>query len=40
MFQLIRAICSDATDSTSISLVYADRSEPDILLHSQLDRFA
>lgn len=40
MFQLIRSICEDKTDRTEVSLVYANRSEDDILLRNQLDRFA
>lgn len=40
MFQLIRSICEDKTDKTEVSLVYANRSEGDILLRKQLDRFA
>ena len=39
-FQSIRAICEDQTDSTEVSLIYANRSEADILLRDQLDRFA
>ncbi|KAK4574902.1 hypothetical protein LTR86_001744 [Recurvomyces mirabilis] len=40
MYQLIRAICEDPTDYTEVSLVYANRSESDILLRKQLDGFA
>lgn len=40
MYQLIRAICEDDRDLTEISLVYANRSEGDILLRKELDRFA
>jgi cytochrome-b5 reductase len=40
MFQLIRAICEDQLDTTEVSLVYANRSEEDILLRAELDRFA
>ncbi|KAK5691114.1 hypothetical protein LTR97_011766 [Elasticomyces elasticus] len=40
LYQLIRAICEDKTDDTEISLVYANRSEADILLRQQLDRFS
>lgn len=39
-YQLIRAICEDKTDITQIGLIYANRSEDDILMHAQLDRFA
>lgn len=40
MYQLIRAICEDETDTTEISLVYANRTEEDILLREELERFA
>lgn len=40
MYQLIRAICEDDTDTTQISLVYANRTEEDILLRDELDAFA
>ena len=40
MYQLIRAICEDDTDTTQVSLVYANRSEEDILLREELERFA
>lgn len=40
MYQLIRAICEDDTDLTEVSLIYANRSEEDILLRKELDRFA
>ncbi|PCG91367.1 Cytochrome b5 [Penicillium occitanis (nom. inval.)] len=40
MYQLIRAICEDDTDTTEISLIYANRSEEDILLRRELERFA
>jgi cytochrome-b5 reductase len=40
MYQLIRAICEDDTDTTEISLIYANRSEEDILLREKLERFA
>ncbi|KAI9037572.1 cytochrome b5 [Aspergillus affinis] len=40
MYQLIRAICEDETDTTEISLIYANRSEEDILLRDELDAFA
>ncbi|KAE8328138.1 hypothetical protein BDV39DRAFT_214479 [Aspergillus sergii] len=40
MYQLIRAICEDDTDTTEISLIYANRSEEDILLRSELEAFA
>ncbi|OQE15028.1 hypothetical protein PENFLA_c034G06875 [Penicillium flavigenum] len=40
MYQLIRAICENDTDTTEVSLVYANRSEADILLREELERFA
>ncbi|TGJ84162.1 hypothetical protein E0Z10_g4604 [Xylaria hypoxylon] len=40
MFQLIRAICEDERDTTEISLIYANRTEVDILLRSELEAFA
>lgn len=40
MYQLIRAICENDTDTTEVSLVYANRSEEDIILRDQLDHFA
>ncbi|KAF7155537.1 hypothetical protein CNMCM6106_004683 [Aspergillus hiratsukae] len=40
MYQLIRAICEDERDTTEISLVYANRSEGDILLREELEAFA
>lgn len=40
MYQLIRAICEDITDTTEISLIYANRTEEDILLRQELDTFA
>jgi cytochrome-b5 reductase len=40
MYQLIRAICENDTDTTEVSLIYANRSESDILLRNELERFA
>ncbi|RAH40564.1 putative cytochrome b5 reductase [Aspergillus brunneoviolaceus CBS 621.78] len=40
MYQLIRAICEDPTDLTEVSLIYANRTEDDILLRRELDQFA
>jgi len=40
MFQLIRAVCEDDCDTTEISLIYANRSEQDMLLGKELDSFA
>jgi len=39
MYQLIRAICEDPKDNTKISLLYANRTEGDILLREELDSF-
>ncbi|KAJ5782823.1 hypothetical protein N7457_004597 [Penicillium paradoxum] len=40
MYQLIRAICEDDRDTTEISLIYANRTEEDILLRKELEAFA
>ncbi|KFZ15419.1 hypothetical protein V502_05623 [Pseudogymnoascus sp. VKM F-4520 (FW-2644)] len=40
MYQLIRAICEDDADKTTVSLLYANNSEDDILLRPQLDSWA
>ncbi|KAL4801384.1 hypothetical protein BDV18DRAFT_165053 [Aspergillus unguis] len=40
MYQLIRAICEDPMDLTEISLIYANRTEDDILLRRELEAFA
>ncbi|KAE8371566.1 hypothetical protein BDV26DRAFT_302660 [Aspergillus bertholletiae] len=40
MYQLIRAICEDDSDTTQVSLLYANNTEEDILLRAQLDDFA
>lgn len=40
MYSLIRAICEDPDDTTTISLVYANRTEDDIILRSELETFA
>ncbi|KAL7622781.1 hypothetical protein AAE478_006460 [Parahypoxylon ruwenzoriense] len=40
MYQLIRAICEDDEDMTQVSLIYANRSEQDMLLRKELDSFA
>ncbi|KAK6064244.1 oxidoreductase NAD-binding domain-containing protein [Seiridium cupressi] len=40
MYQLIRAICEDDRDTTEISLIYANRTEADILLREQLETMA
>ncbi|KAL5358433.1 hypothetical protein BJX96DRAFT_182912 [Aspergillus floccosus] len=41
MYQLIRAICEDSADTdTRVSLLYANNTEEDILLRTELDAFA
>lgn len=40
MYQLIRAICENPRDTTEVSLIYANRTEKDILLRDELDAFA
>ncbi|KAI1335034.1 cytochrome B5 [Xylariaceae sp. FL0016] len=40
MYQLIRAICEDDRDTTEVSLIYANRTEGDILLRAELEAFA
>lgn len=40
MYQVIRAICEDERDTTEVSLIYANRTEEDILLREELDTFA
>ncbi|KAL7939430.1 hypothetical protein V8C35DRAFT_319367 [Trichoderma chlorosporum] len=40
MFQIIRAICESDRDTTEISLIYANRTEQDILLRDELNTFA
>lgn len=40
MYQLIRAICEDPRDTTEVSLIYANRTEGDILLRKELETFA
>ncbi|KAM7185508.1 hypothetical protein V8F20_011764 [Naviculisporaceae sp. PSN 640] len=40
MYQVIRAICEDPNDETRISLVYANRSDRDILLRKEIEGFA
>ena len=40
MYALIRAVCEDPFDTTTISLIYANRTEDDILLRSELETFA
>lgn len=40
MYQLIRAICEHESDTTEVSLIYANRTEEDILLRQELESFA
>ncbi|KAF3766494.1 hypothetical protein M406DRAFT_37509 [Cryphonectria parasitica EP155] len=40
MYQLVRAICEDPRDATEVSLIYANRTEGDILLREELETFA
>jgi cytochrome-b5 reductase len=40
MYQLIRAICENPRDMTEVSLIYANKTETDILLRKELDDFA
>lgn len=40
MFQVIRAVCEGDRDTTEVSLIYANRTEQEILLRDELDTFA
>ena len=40
MYQIIRAICEDETDATTVSLLYGNKTVEDILLREELDGFA
>jgi cytochrome-b5 reductase len=40
MFQIIRRICEDPRDDTKTTLLYANKTEADILLKEELDEFA
>jgi cytochrome-b5 reductase len=40
MFQIIRRICEDPRDDTKTTLVYANKTEEDILLRKELNAFA
>lgn len=40
MYQVIRAICEDPKDTTEVSLIYANRTEGDILLRKELEAFS
>ena len=40
MFQIIKSICEDPSDSTQISLIFANVTEADILLRKELDDFS
>ncbi|EOA85535.1 uncharacterized protein SETTUDRAFT_177772 [Exserohilum turcica Et28A] len=39
MLQIIRRICEDPRDNTKVTLLYANKTEDDILLKDQLDKF-
>lgn len=40
LYQIIRHICEDPKDDTTISLIYGNRSESDIMLREKLEGFA
>lgn len=40
MFQIIRRICEDPRDDTKTTLLYANKTEEDILMKEELDAFA
>ncbi|KAK3711655.1 hypothetical protein LTR37_009431 [Vermiconidia calcicola] len=40
MFQIIRRICEDPRDDTKLTLLYANKTDEDILLREELDTFA
>jgi cytochrome-b5 reductase len=40
MYQVIRAVCEDDRDTTEISLIYANRTEEDILMREELESMA
>ena len=40
LYQLIRSICEDPNDQTTISLVYGNRNESDIMLREKLEHYA
>lgn len=40
LYQIIRAICEDKTDTTTVSVIYGNRSEGDIMLKEKLNTFA
>ncbi|KAI5634344.1 oxidoreductase FAD-binding domain-containing protein [Phthorimaea operculella] len=40
MLQLVRHICSDADDSTQLSLLFANQTEDDILCRNELEKYA
>ncbi|KAJ5122569.1 hypothetical protein N7448_003703 [Penicillium atrosanguineum] len=40
MFSIIKAVCMNDKDDTKISLLYANKTEEDILLREELDRYA
>lgn len=40
MWQVIQAIANDATDKTKVTLIYANKTEKDILLREEFDKLA
>lgn len=40
MYSLIRAICENDEDETTVSLLYANQTEKDILMREELDAYA
>jgi cytochrome-b5 reductase len=40
MFQIIKAVCSNPTDRTQLSLIFANVAEEDILMREELDALA
>lgn len=40
MFQMIRRICEDPRDDTKVTLLYANKTEEDILLRDELESLA
>jgi len=40
MFQIVRRICEDPRDDTKTTLLYANKTEADILMRKELDEFA
>ncbi|KAJ5233165.1 hypothetical protein N7468_006121 [Penicillium chermesinum] len=40
MFSIIKAVCTNDKDNTKLSLLYANKTEEDILLREEVDRYA